>query len=65
MLTEQHSKEGAPFLGTALAENKQCIEAEVVCHFHLTCVSMSGFDFQMGLLLLITALYSKDVVVTG
>ncbi len=25
MLLSQHSKEGAPFLGTALAEDKQCI----------------------------------------
>ena len=29
-------EEGAPFMGTALAEYKQCIEAEVVCHFLLT-----------------------------
>ena len=36
MLLSQHSKEGAPFMGKALAENKQCIGAEVVCHFHLT-----------------------------
>ena len=28
-------EEGAPFMGTALAENRQCIGAEVVCHFHL------------------------------
>ena len=28
-------EEGAPFMGTALAEYKQCIGAEVVCHFHL------------------------------
>jgi hypothetical protein len=27
-------EEGAPFMGTALAEYKQCIGAEVVCHFH-------------------------------
>ena len=44
--------------------NNQAIEAEVVCHFHLTCVSVSVFDFQMGLLLLSTTLYSKDVGVT-
>ena len=25
MLLCQHSKEGAPFMGTALAENRQCI----------------------------------------
>ena len=28
-------EEGAPFMGTALAEYRQCIGAEVVCHFHL------------------------------
>ena len=28
-------EEGAPFMGTALAAHKQCIGAEVVCHFHL------------------------------
>ena len=28
-------EEGAPFLGTALAEYKQCIEPAVSCHFHL------------------------------
>ena len=25
----------APFMGTALAEYKQCIEPAVSCHFHL------------------------------
>ena len=29
-------EEGAPFMGTALAEYEQCIGAEVVCHFHHT-----------------------------
>ena len=28
-------EEGAPFLGTALAAYRQCIGAEVVCHFLL------------------------------
>ena len=28
-------EEGAPFMGTALAAYRQCIGAEVVCHFHL------------------------------
>ena len=28
-------EERAPFMGTALAEYRQCIGAEVVCHFHL------------------------------
>ena len=28
-------EEGAPSMGTALAEYRQSIEAEVVCHFHL------------------------------
>ena len=27
-------EEGAPFMGTALAAYRQCIGAEVVCHFH-------------------------------
>ena len=35
MLLSQHPKEGAPFLGTALAAYKQSIEPEVSCHFHL------------------------------
>ena len=35
MLLSQHPKEGAPFLGTALAEYKQSIEPAVSCHFHL------------------------------
>ena len=33
MLLSQHPKEGAPFLGTALAEYKQSIEPAVSCHF--------------------------------
>ena len=34
-------EEGAPFMGTALAAHKQCIGAEVVCHFHLLIIIYS------------------------
>ena len=30
----QQSREGAPFMGTALAEYIKCIEPAVSCHFH-------------------------------
>ena len=35
MLLSQHSKKGAPFMGTALAEYKTMYWAEVICHFCL------------------------------
>ena len=42
MLLSQHPKEGAPFLGTALAEYKQSIEPAVSCHFHLLIKRLLG-----------------------
>ena len=34
-LSKKWQTTSAPFMGTAIAEYRQCIGAEVVCHFHL------------------------------
>ena len=48
MLLSQHSKEGAPFMGTALAEYKQCIEPRSSAIFTFLLKFVFSFEHELS-----------------